>query len=60
MNSLNSILVEGDLTRDPVIAITPEGVAVATFTIASKRFYRADDEAQEEVSFFDVEVHGAC
>ena len=56
MNSLNSILVEGNLTRDPVLAATPKGTAVCNFSVASNRFYRSDDELQKEVSFFDVEV----
>lgn len=56
MNSLNSILVEGNLTRDPVLATTPKGTAVCNFSVASNRFYRSGDELQKEVSFFDVEV----
>jgi single-strand DNA-binding protein len=56
VNSLNSILVEGVLTRDPVMASTPHGTTVCNFTIASDRFSRANDELQKEVSFFDVEV----
>jgi single-strand DNA-binding protein len=56
MNSLNSILVEGNLTRDPVLATTPKGTAVCNFSVASNRFYRSDDELQKDVSFFDVEV----
>jgi single-strand DNA-binding protein len=56
MNSLNSILVEGNLTRDPVLATTPKGTAVCNFSLASNRYYRSDDELQKEVSFFDVEA----
>ena len=56
MNSLNSILVEGNLTRDPVLATTPKGTSVCNFGVASNRFYRSDEEMQKEVSFFDVEV----
>jgi single-strand DNA-binding protein len=56
MNSLNSILVEGNLTRDPVLATTPKGTSVCNFSVASNRFYRSDDELQKEVSYFDVEV----
>lgn len=56
MNSLNSILVEGNLTKDPVLNTTPKGTAVCNFSVASNRFYRSDDELQKEVSFFDVEV----
>jgi len=56
MNSLNSILVEGNLTKDPVLSTTPKGTAVCNFSVASNRFYRSDDELQKEVSFFDVEA----
>ena len=56
MNSLNSILIEGNLTRDPVLTETPKGTSVCTFNVASNRFYKQDNEAQKEVSFFEVEV----
>lgn len=56
MNSLNSILVEGNLVRDPVLAQTPKGTPVCNFSLASNRFYRVDNETQKEVSFFEVEV----
>ena len=56
MNSLNSILVEGNLVRDPALSKTPKGTQVCTFSLASNRFYKTDNEAQKEVSFFDVEV----
>lgn len=56
MNSLNSILVEGNLVRDPVVSQTPKGTQVCTFSVASNRFYRVENETQKEVSFFDVEV----
>jgi single-strand DNA-binding protein len=56
MNSLNSILVEGNLVRDPAMSQTPKGTPVCTFSLASSRFYRMDNEQQKEVSFFDVEV----
>ena len=58
MNSLNSILVEGNLTRDPVFTQTPKGTPVCNFSVASNRYFRAgqEEELQKEVSFFDVEV----
>ena len=56
MNSLNSIIVEGNLTRDPVLSATPKGTSVCTFSVASNRFYRQNEEQQREVSFFDVET----
>ncbi len=54
MNNLNSILVEGNLVRDPELAYTPKGTAVCKFTVASNRFFKQGEEMQKEVSYFDV------
>jgi len=56
LNSLNSILVEGNLTRDPELRTTPGGTPVCAFALASNRFYRQNDAMEKEVSFFDVEA----
>ena len=56
MNSLNSILIEGNLTRDPELNHTPKGTPVCGFAVASNRFYKQDEEYHKEVSFFDVET----
>ena len=56
MNNLNSIILEGNLTKDPVVDSTPKGTSVCHFTVASNRFYKSDGERQEEVGYFDVEV----
>jgi len=56
MNSLNSILIEGNLTKDPELSATPKGTAVCKFTVASNRAYKQDEELQKEVSFFEVEA----
>lgn len=56
MNSLNSILVEGNLVRDPVLSLTPRGTPVCSFSLATNRFYKFENELQKEVSFFEVEV----
>jgi len=55
MNSLNSILIEGNVVRDPVVRETSRGSTVCSFSIASNRFYRQDDELEQETSFFEVE-----
>jgi single-strand DNA-binding protein len=56
MNNLNSILLEGNLVRDPELMYTPQGTPLCKFRIASNRFYKQNDndEFQKEVSFFDV------
>jgi single-strand DNA-binding protein len=56
MNNLNSILIEGNLVRDPLLRTTPKGTPVCTFTLASNRYYRQDSGTEKEVSFFDVET----
>jgi single-strand DNA-binding protein len=54
MNNLNSVLIEGNLVRDPELSYTPKGAAVCKFAVATNRSYKQDDELQKEVSFFDV------
>ena len=54
MNNLNSILIEGNLVRDPELSYTPKGTAVCKFSVACNRSWKQDDEFQKEVSFFDV------
>lgn len=56
MNNLNSILLEGNLTRDPELSYTPSGTAVCRFSIAVNRSYKLNEEYQDEVSFFDIEI----
>lgn len=56
MNDLNSILIEGNLTRDPVFSTTPNGTAVCNFAVGTHHLYRKEEEQQKETSFFDVEV----
>lgn len=56
MNSLNSILMEGNLVRDPELGATPKGTQVCKFSIATNRFYKQEGAKVDEVSYFDVEV----
>jgi single-strand DNA-binding protein len=56
MNNLNSILIEGNLVRDPMFRNTAKGTALCTFSIASNRYYRQGADLENEVSFFDVEA----
>jgi single-strand DNA-binding protein len=55
MNNLNSILIEGNLVRDPQLRTTPKGTQVCTFTLASNRFFKQEAGLEKEVGFFDVE-----
>ena len=58
MNSLNSVLIEGNLVRDPLLRQTPRGTSVCNLSIATNRFYRNNGEMENEVGFFDVEAWG--
>ena len=55
MNNLNSILIEGNLIKDPVLKSTPNGTPVCLFSVATNRFFKQNDELQKEVSYFDIE-----
>jgi single-strand DNA-binding protein len=56
MNNLNSILIEGNLVRDPLFKSTAKGTSVCTFSLASNRYYKQESGMEKEVSFFDVET----
>jgi len=56
MNNLNSILIEGNMVRDPLLRSTPKGTSVCTFSLVSNRFYKQDSGFEKEVSFFEVET----
>jgi single-strand DNA-binding protein len=58
MNSLNSILIEGNLVRDPQMSYSPKGTGICKFTIASNRFFKTEAEYQKEVSFFSITTWG--
>ena len=58
MNNLNSILIEGNLVRDPEYRTTPKGTSVSKISIACNRFFRQDNNLEKEVGFFDVESWG--
>ncbi|OHD25143.1 MAG: single-stranded DNA-binding protein [Spirochaetes bacterium GWB1_59_5] len=56
MNNLNSIIVEGNLVRDPLLKTIPNGHQVCSFAVASNRFYKQNEQTEREVSFFEVET----
>ena len=58
MNILNSILIEGNIVRDPEYRTTTKGTGVCKFTVASNRYYKQEDGFEKEVGFFDVEAWG--
>ena len=55
MPELNSVIIAGNLTRDPVFRQTTNGTPVVNFSIASNRKYRdANNQWQEEVCYVGV------
>jgi single-strand DNA-binding protein len=56
VNNLNSILLEGNLVRDPLLRNVKTGTALCTFSIANNRYFKQGDETEKEVSYFDIET----
>ena len=56
MNNLNSILIEGNLVRDPLYRSTTKGTPLCTFSLASNRYHKQESGMEKEVSFFEVET----
>lgn len=52
VRSLNKVTLIGNLTRDPELRYTPNGTAVATFTVATNREWTVESgEKREEAEF---------
>lgn len=59
MNQLNSLIIEGNVTRDPEFKETANGHKICNIPVAVNRFYKnADGEGVNEVSFFNIETFG--
>ena len=59
MDDFNSIVLEGNVVRDPESRETPRGIPVCMFSIAVNKSYRTSQgERRQEVSFFDIETWG--
>ncbi len=56
LSNLNSIILEGNLVRDPVLKAIPSGHNLCSFSVASNRFYKQNEETEKEVSYFDIET----
>ena len=57
-NNLNSVIVEGNLTKDADFDSTQKGTGFCTFSVATNRYFKSGEEIQHEVSYFDVEAWG--
>lgn len=54
MSALNRVILIGNLTRDPELRYTPEGVPVATFTLAVNRLPSSHQEKERKTDFIPV------
>jgi single-strand DNA-binding protein len=61
MANLNTVLLMGNLTRDPEVRYTPKGTAVCDISLAINRVLPAEQEGgerREEVTYVDVTLWG--
>ena len=59
MNQLNSLIIEGNVCKEPEIKEINGEKNLATFSIAVNRYYKkADGDFEQEVSYFDIEAWG--
>lgn len=59
MNQLNSLILEGNLTRDAALTEPAPGFKKCMFAIGVNRYYKSKENTDvSEVSFFDVETYG--
>jgi len=59
MNNLNSVLIEGNLVRDPDSKVFDEEKTLSTMVIATNRYYTdKQGEYTQEVSYFTITAWG--
>lgn len=59
MNQLNSLIIEGNVCREPEVKQTANGFSLATFSIAVNRYHKKSDGTfEQETSYFDIEAWG--
>ena len=58
MASINTVLLLGNLTRDPDLRYASNGTAVARLALAVNHRYRQGDTVREETMFIDVVAFG--
>lgn len=56
--NLNKAFIIGNLTRDPEIRNLPSGQEVASFGVATNRFYNKDGQRQQDTQFHNVVAFG--
>jgi len=59
MYNINSVQLEGNLTRDPEMKSLPSGIKVTSMSIATNRKWNdSDGKLQEAVEYHNVVVYG--
>ena len=59
MPNLNRVMLIGNLTRDPVMRVTPAGMQICEFGLGVNRSYRtAQGELREEACFIQISCFG--
>ncbi len=56
--NINSVVLVGNLTRDPELRHTPSGTAVTTLRIAVNDRVKRGEDSQDAAYYFDVTVWG--
>lgn len=56
--NLNKVFVLGNVTRDPEQKKLPSGQTVASFGVATNRFYKQNEEKKQEVEFHNIVLFG--
>ncbi len=57
-SSVNVIVVEGGVVRDPELKYTSDGLAYTKFSVANSSISYKNGEKGEEVSYFDISAWG--
>jgi single-strand DNA-binding protein len=58
VNPLNTVMIEGNTTRDAELKYANSGTAICKLSVAVNRFYKSGEGFEKEVSFFDVDTFG--
>jgi single-strand DNA-binding protein len=59
MANFNKVILVGNLTRDPELRVTPQGLSICKLALAVNRNYKTQGgEDQEETTYVDVDAFG--
>lgn len=51
-------MVYGNLTRDPELKVLPSGMKIASFSLATNRQWKVDNEKKEEAEYHNIVAYG--